>query len=109
MLETQKEMDEQGKRLHEMVLTPAQVTYQNILKILEEVCQIIQGYLMIKCSQEVVRQISAQKANVRLSSFTKLGGKVDKYAKPILIAILSLLLIRALRAYLMYVVVDTFL
>ena len=40
MLETQKEMDEQDKRLHEMVLTPSQEAYQNVLKILEELVQI---------------------------------------------------------------------
>ena len=64
---------------------------------------------MIKISKQVLLQIQAQKNNVRLQNFMKFSQQTQTYFKLVVIFIFVLILIRAIRAYVMYMVVDNFL
>lgn len=90
-------------------MTPTQQTVDDFVKLAESVIQLIQGYMMISISQHSLRQISCQKMNVRLSTYHRYSHLAQDYYKKIFLMICILVLIRAVRAYFMYVVVDNYL
>jgi hypothetical protein len=80
-----------------------------MFKILEEMFQILQACLMILASRRALFQITAQKRRERIVDFKRYGDLVTKYFKFVFFTIVGLVILRTVRAYSLYVIVDTFL
>ena len=58
-LVVQEQMDEQESRLHKMIMSPNMQNTDNVVKLLEEIFQMVQGYLMVKITGVCMQQIKA--------------------------------------------------
>ena len=97
------------ERYKELVYSPKQEHIDDIFKILEEVFQILQGWLMIKASRDVLYKISRQRSNPADNFRHKFNAVVNDYYNYIWGLVILIVLFRGARSFYMYAVVDKFL